>query len=80
MPLTCCGWRRRRGGRWANVSRPRTSRYRRRVVRLHTEEWQALDRLAHAQDLSTNALIRRFLKRALESDATKREVNHPRDC
>jgi predicted DNA-binding ribbon-helix-helix protein len=53
------------------MPRPRTSRYRRRVVRLHPEEWQALDRLAHKHDVSTNALIRHLLKKLIESDATK---------
>lgn len=57
------------------MARPRTSRYRRRVVRLHPEEWQALDRLAHSENLSTNALIRRWLRRLVEGDATKQEDN-----
>ncbi len=53
------------------MARPRTSRYRRRVVRLHPEEWEALDRRAHSEDLSTNALIRRWLKGLIDFDAAK---------
>lgn len=60
------------------MARPRsTRRVKKRNVRLTPDEWAALDRLAQAKNLSTNALIRLFARHARNIGATKQEQHCP---